>query len=31
VCDCAEHAATSPEKIYIETTEQRFNGIRRCC
>jgi hypothetical protein len=21
----------SLEKIYLETTEQRFNGIRRCC
>ena len=21
----------SLEKIYVETTEQRFNGVRRCC
>lgn len=28
-CEC--HAEQSSEKIYVETTEQRFNGVRRCC
>jgi len=27
-CQC--HPATA-QKIYIEVTEQRFNGVRRCC
>jgi carbon starvation protein len=32
VCAChADHAAKSPEKIYVETTERRFTGVRRCC
>jgi len=30
VCDTA-HAPKSPEQIYVETTEQRFKGVRRCC
>ncbi len=31
-CECnAAQAEKSPEKIYVETTEQRFKGIRRCC
>jgi carbon starvation protein len=25
------HSHKSPEKLYVETTEQRFNGVRRCC
>ena len=28
VCKC--HAA-SAQQIYVEATEQRFNGVRRCC
>jgi carbon starvation protein len=28
VCEC--HPATA-QQIYVETTEQRFNGVRRCC
>ena len=38
LCVCPEHAsetavasAKTAEKIYVETTEQRFTGIRRCC
>jgi carbon starvation protein len=32
VCAChADSAAKSPQSIYLETTEQRFNGVRRCC
>ncbi len=31
VCECNAHADKSPEKIYVETTEQRFNGVKRCC
>jgi carbon starvation protein len=31
MCDCQQQAARTPEQIYIETTEQRFNGVRRCC
>ena len=31
VCECSAHAAPSPEKIYVETTEQRFTGVNRCC
>jgi carbon starvation protein len=33
VCDCADHqhAAKSDEQIYVETTERRFTGVRRCC
>jgi len=27
----ADGRGESPEKIYVETTEQRFNGVRRCC
>ena len=26
VCECSVHAEKSADKIYIETTEQRFNG-----
>jgi carbon starvation protein len=33
-CHCDHHAGT-PEKttsqLYVETTEQRFTGVRRCC
>jgi carbon starvation protein len=28
VCQC--HAA-SAQQVYVEATEQRFNGVRRCC
>jgi hypothetical protein len=28
VCEC--HPA-STQQIYVEVTEQRFNGVRRCC
>jgi hypothetical protein len=28
VCACA---AASDAKIYVQVTEQRFNGVRRCC
>jgi hypoxanthine phosphoribosyltransferase len=31
VCECDAHVDTSAKKIYVETTEQRFNGVRRCC
>jgi hypothetical protein len=31
VCECDAHADNSAAKIYVETTEQRFNGVRRCC
>ena len=34
VCKCSAHdpaAAKSDDQIYLETTEQRFNGVRRCC
>ena len=31
VCECVAPADKSAEKIYVETTEQRFNGIKRCC
>jgi carbon starvation protein len=30
-CTCTTNAKQSPEQIYVATTEQRFNGIRRCC
>ena len=33
VCEC-EHAQRGDQiarKIYLEVTEQRFNGVRRCC
>jgi carbon starvation protein len=33
-CECAAHAPTpakSEDQIYLETTEHRFNGVRRCC
>ncbi len=41
-CNCAEvrvdllggrkaDCAKTPEQIYVEVTEQRFNGINRCC
>jgi hypothetical protein len=29
-CNCDEHAK-SAEQIYVETTEKRFTGVRRCC
>jgi hypothetical protein len=33
VCDChhAQPPAKSEAQIYVETTEQRFTGVRRCC
>jgi hypothetical protein len=32
VCECnADHVDKSAEKIYVETTEQWFNGVKRCC
>ncbi|MEK7707765.1 MAG: hypothetical protein AAB380_07190, partial [Verrucomicrobiota bacterium] len=33
VCDCGhvEHGDKAAQKIYLEVTEQRFNGVRRCC
>ncbi|NOS71482.1 MAG: carbon starvation protein A [Verrucomicrobia bacterium] len=35
LCECAgpqnEHAAKTDAQIYMETTEQRFKGVRRCC
>ena len=31
-CECeTAHAKKSSETIYVETTEQRFKGVRRCC
>ncbi|MBC8096850.1 MAG: carbon starvation protein A, partial [Akkermansiaceae bacterium] len=39
-CECETHkelaattgaVAKTEQQIYVETTEQRFNGIRRCC
>ncbi len=33
-CQCDHHAGAPPKtasELYVETTEQRFNGIRRCC
>jgi carbon starvation protein len=31
-CACeTEHAKTTTGQIYVETTEQRFKGVRRCC
>jgi carbon starvation protein len=29
VCKC--HPAANAQQIYVEATEKRFNGIRRCC
>ena len=33
VCECnhAEEGSKTPQQIYVESTEQRFNGVRRCC
>jgi carbon starvation protein len=33
VCECghAECDSKAAQKIYLEVTEQRFNGVRRCC
>jgi carbon starvation protein len=33
VCECGqEHQhQVSKQKLYVEVTEQRFNGVRRCC
>ena len=33
ICDCAhdQQPAKSDAQIYVETTEQRFTGVRRCC
>ena len=31
-CECGTaHGEKSPAKIYVETTEERFKGVRRCC
>ena len=33
-CKCDQPAGAaqkSPEQLYVETTEQRFTGVRRCC
>ncbi|MFO1511596.1 MAG: carbon starvation CstA family protein [Verrucomicrobiota bacterium] len=32
-CECgpAEQGDSTAQKIYVEVTERRFNGIRRCC
>ncbi|HEX5221994.1 MAG TPA: carbon starvation CstA family protein [Verrucomicrobiae bacterium] len=30
-CECSDGPSQSAEKIYMEVTEQRFNGVRRCC
>ena len=30
-CECSVRADKSPEQIYVEATEQRFSGVRRCC
>jgi hypothetical protein len=33
-CSCGtqeQQLVRTPEQIYVETTEQRFNGVRRCC
>ncbi len=33
-CSCENAAgrpAQTPQQLYVETTEQRFNGVRRCC
>jgi carbon starvation protein len=33
VCECgrAHHANGVTPELYVEVTEQRFNGVRRCC
>ena len=31
VCDCRQGVVRTPEQIYVETTEKRFNGVKRCC
>jgi carbon starvation protein len=33
VCDCShpQQPTKSDAQIYVETTEQRFTGVRRCC
>jgi carbon starvation protein len=31
VCTCHEAPAKTPEVLYVQTTEERFNGVRRCC
>lgn len=32
VCACtASHDAQADAKVYVQVTEQRFNGVRRCC
>jgi Carbon starvation protein, predicted membrane protein len=33
LCLCEQHCQErkSSEQLYVETTEQRFNGVRRCC
>ena len=34
VCDAAKHSASATKtegQLYLETTEHRFNGVRRCC
>jgi carbon starvation protein len=31
VCECHPATAQQTKQIYVEATEQRFNGVRRCC
>lgn len=31
VCTCHEATPKTPEALYVQTTEERFNGVRRCC
>jgi carbon starvation protein len=34
ICECSAHKpvqAKTSDQIYLEATEQRFNGVRRCC
>ena len=30
-CECSDGQSRSAQKIYMEATERRFNGVRRCC
>ena len=30
-CTCDSDRALTPEQRYVKVTEERFNGIRRCC
>jgi carbon starvation protein len=31
ICPATRDGYESPEKIYVAVTEERFNGVRRCC